>query len=355
MTPLLLDIIVFVYQFPLAFGCVKNRSQSSSEGAKNSKMVDIIVYSYEMAPNPQKLFQFLSYFNIPFKYVEIPEKLPRPDFTSVGITYRRAPLLSIDSDMYVDTALIITKLADIAAHTGGGGGKDGEAVDTKNHLEFDGLGQAIFKLATGLLPPDHALFKDEAFMKDRSELHGGAPFDPKVLAGARPQILSGMMSHLSLLERTFLKGDGSAFILGGSQPTTADMYLYWSVNWGLRYHDGARPEISPATYPVIFDWLSRVEHFLSGRRRDDKISWSEAQAVLQRPPKHEYAKFVPHDASNPLKLESGAGIRVTPTDSGKSHPQAGTLISLNRDQVCLRNAKGLVMHFPRIGYTVEAN
>ena len=43
---------------------------------------------------------------------------------------------------------------------------------------------------------------------------------------------------------------------------------------------------------------------------------------------------------------------MTPTDMGRSEPQFGGLISLNYEQVCLRNEKGLVMHCPRMGYEV---
>lgn len=310
-------------------------------------MVEIIVYSYEMAPNPQKLFQFLSFYNIPFKYVEIPVMLPRPDFTAIDIHYRRAPLLSIDSDMYVDTALIFEKLADIAAHTK-------PDVETTNHVEYDGLGQLGFKLAVGLIPSDSPFLKDEAFVKDRTELHGGAPFSAESMAAARPQTLSAMRSLLSVIKKKFLTGDGKKFVLGGERPSTADMYLYWSINWGLNVHQGARPEISPDTHPVIFAWLERVAAFIKSRRHDTKISWEEAKAVLVKPPVHEYAKFVPHDEANVLGLKTGQQVTVTPTDSGTSHPQPGELISLNDDQVCLRNKSGLVMHFPRLGYSVQA-
>ncbi|CCG81492.1 Predicted protein [Taphrina deformans PYCC 5710] len=309
-------------------------------------MVEIIVYGYEMAPNPQKLLQFLSFYNIPFKYVEIPIMLPRPDFTAIDIHYRRAPLLSIDSDMYVDNALIIEKLGDIAAHTG-------PDVETTNHLEFDALGQVAFKSAVGLVPVDSPMLKDGAFVRDRTELLG-VPFSAEKMAEARPQTLSTMLSVLSVIKRTFLDNGDREFFLGGERPSTADMYLYWSVNWGLNGHGGARPEISPETHPEIFAWLSRVAAFLGPRRQDTKISWSEAKAVLLKPPVHEYAKFVPHDEHNVLGLGRGRQITVTPTDSGRTHPQPGELISLNDDQVCLRNKSGLVMHFPRLGYLIQA-
>lgn len=305
---------------------------------------EIIVYSYEMAPNPQKLFHFLSLFAVPFKYVEVPWIMPRPQLSHVGVTYRRTPLLSINSDMYIDTALIVSKLSDIAQHT------NSDLSDTTNHLEFDALGQLGFQCATSLIPPETPFLKDKAFLADRTELTG-RPFDPEMLPKVRPMMISKMLSLVHLVESHFLRG-GRKFFLDGTMPSTADMHLYWSLNWGLRYHKGARPEVSDTTHPRIFQWLEDVESFIKDRRHETKISMDEAYKILQVPPTHEYAKFVPHVDDNPEGLQPGQRIKVTPADTGKTGPQFGSLISLNYEQACLRNDEGLVMHFPRMGYEV---
>ena len=308
---------------------------------------EIIVYSYELAPNPQKLSQFISFFAIPFKYVEIPTIMPRPMLAEIGITYRRTPLLSIGSDMYIDNALIISKLSDMAQHS-----SDTESLsDATNHLEYDSLGQLAFQLGAGLMPPDMPILHDKAFLADRSELLG-RPFDPSAMAKARPSTVSKMLSLLQLVQRHFLRDGERSFFLGGPTPSTADMHLYWGLNWGLRYHLGARPEISETSHPKIFAWLAAVETFIEGRKHQTDITMEEAYKVLQVPPTHEYAKFVPHVEANPEGLSEGQRIKVTPADTGKSGPQFGELISLNYEQVCLRNDKGLVMHFPRMGYEV---
>lgn len=308
---------------------------------------EIIVYGYEMAPNPQKLFQFLAFFNIPYKYVEIPVIMPRPQFKAIGITYRRSPLLSINSDMYVDNALIISRLSDIAQHSA-----DTGLTDATNHLEFDALGQQAFRLGVMLTHPDTPFLHDKAFLADRSELVG-ATFNPEDLARGRPMFLSQMISLVRLIEGHFLKGERK-FILDGETPTTADMHLYWGLNWGLRYHQGTRPEISPETQPRIFKWLEDVGDFIKNRKRETEITFDQAYEVLKVPPTHEYAKFVTHVDNNQEGLSQGQKIKVTPVDSGRSGPQFGTLLSLNYEQVCLRNEKDLVMHFPRTGYEIAS-
>lgn len=307
---------------------------------------EIIAYGYDMAPNPQKLFQFLALFKIPFKYVEIPSTMPRPQFAELGITYRRTPLLSIGSDMYVDTALILEKLSDIARHS------DCGLADATNHIEYDGLGQVAFQCATSLVPSDSPFLKDEHFLADRMELSGKS-FDPAVLTKIRPQAISKLLSLIGLVESHFLREDRQ-FFLGGATPSTADMHLYWGLNWALKYHAGAQPEVSESTRPKIFKWLSDVEAFIKDRRLDTKMDMDDARKVLQAPPKHEYAKFVHHAEENPEGLSVGQKIKVTPLDTGRSGPQVGELISLNYEQVCLRNEKKLVMHFPRLGYEIVA-
>ena len=194
------------------------------------------------------------------------------------------------------------------------------------------------------------MLRDKAFLADRADVIG-RPFDPEAMAKARPQTISKMLSLVHLVQSHFL-GDGRKFFLGGDTPSTADMHLYWGLNSGLRSHPGARPEISASSHPRIFGWLGEVERFIKERRIETKITMAEAYEVLRVPPTHEYAKFVPHVSGNPEGLSQGQRIKVTPTDSGRSGPQFGSLISLNYEQVCLRNEKGLVMHFPRMGYEV---
>ncbi|MCJ1473831.1 hypothetical protein MMC13_002483 [Lambiella insularis] len=253
---------------------------------------EIIVYSYDWAPNPQKLFQFLSLFAIPYKCVELPPTMPRPQLAAIGITYRRTPLLSIGSDMYVGNARIIAKLADIAQHSSTG------LSDPTKHPEYDALGQLAFQLAAALPPPDTAMLQDPP----------SSPTAPTCT----------MLSLAQLVQPHFLR-DGRRFFLGGGTPSTADLHLHW----GLQTHSGAKPEISASSHPALFAWLDAVAQFLAPRRVETRIAMEEAYEVLRVPPTHEYAKFVPHVRDNPEGLSEGQMVEVTPTDSGRSGPQGG--------------------------------
>lgn len=57
---------------------------------------DIVLYGYAQSPYFQKIVLVLNFLQLPYSLCQQPRVLPRPDFQSVGITYRRIPLLSID-------------------------------------------------------------------------------------------------------------------------------------------------------------------------------------------------------------------------------------------------------------------
>lgn len=59
-------------------------------------MVEIILYGYPSSPYYQKLVLTLNFLRLPHVLCPEPRMLPRPDFVSIGVTYRRIPLLSID-------------------------------------------------------------------------------------------------------------------------------------------------------------------------------------------------------------------------------------------------------------------
>jgi len=182
-------------------------------------MVELIFYGYDEAPNSRKVLHTLELFRIPFKYCQIPRTWPRPDFQSIDIAYRRSPLFSIDSDMYVDSSLIIDKLCDIAQHT------DHHVKDNSNYRAYEAFGREPFTYAVGLIPDEYPVWQDKGFLADRQELVGpGRDFSQEAFKKARPYTISYFCSYLSVIEKSMLKGDGKKFFMGGDLPTMADIY-----------------------------------------------------------------------------------------------------------------------------------
>ena len=55
----------------------------------------IIIYDYDGSPYAQKVRMMLDLAGISYKKCDVPVVLPRPQLESLGITYRRIPLLAI--------------------------------------------------------------------------------------------------------------------------------------------------------------------------------------------------------------------------------------------------------------------
>ena len=107
--------------------------------------------------------------------VQVPMTLPRPELSeTMGVTYRRIPILAIGRDIYADTSLIASTLErryPASAGYGtlfpprkGGGSSDTGMVKTLVMYYFD---RAIFPLAAFSLP--YGKFP-EGFVKDRADV-----------------------------------------------------------------------------------------------------------------------------------------------------------------------------------------
>lgn len=101
-----------------------------------------------------------------------PPILPRPDLASLGIKYRRIPLLSIGNDVYCDTYLILRELERRFPN----GGLD---IDPEKSKEFGERSNKIFPYAAGCIPSDLPLMKDERFVKDRADYSGKVSFNSR--------------------------------------------------------------------------------------------------------------------------------------------------------------------------------
>lgn len=283
-----------------------------------------------MSPFYQKVFQTLTFLNLPFKTCIQPHMLPRPDLNSVGITYRRIPLLSIDNEMYADTAIIISKLCQIA--------------DVQNYKDAETFGKEAFNYGVGLLPAK--FMQDENFVKDRADF-AGRPFDPKMIAALRPATLSQFMALLHTLENNTLS---SSNFVKGSKMTVADIHVGFVYQWVLMGHQGAEPECNNKIFPKTYAWLNRMAE-ANPPKKVEKISWEDAKKILLSSAQHEN---VIHNSKDPLGMQVGQPVSVTPTDTGRSHPQIGELVAINFEEVCIKvPGSGIRMHFPRFGFVVQ--
>ncbi|BFZ53561.1 hypothetical protein PYCC9005_000586 [Savitreella phatthalungensis] len=290
-------------------------------------MTRIIVYGYPASPYFQKVLLTLAFCGLDHEICPEPRVLPRPDFESIGITYRRIPLVSIGSELYADTSLIISKLCELA-------GK-------QNARAFETFANSQFHLGAGLIPFE--LINDEAFLKDRSALTG-RPWDEETIKRNRPIVASQFLSFSEIVSG-MLRQD--KFINGPSM-SMADVHVLFLMQWILLGHKGGRKEVSPESHREIYQWMSSCHEALP-KVKGVKITFDEARpALLQSSSSSAGSTYV-----EPLGFKVGDSASVTPMDTGRTHPQIGTIVDINASEITLRTDKGAQIHFPRLNYVVK--
>lgn len=297
-------------------------------------MSRIIVYGYPASPYYQKVLLTLAFCGLEYDICPQPRALPRPDFESIGINYRRIPLLSIGSDLYADTSLVCSKLCALAGKS--------------EHKAFEHMGKEMFPLGASLIPFN--LIADPAFLKDRTALTGRS-WDEKTIKANRPAALSAFLSYAAKVDEMLKDGD----FVNGSTFSMADIHLLFIFQWILVGHKGAEPEVSPSTHPKIYAWVKRCLSSLP-RSKAGKIKFDEARKVLQQGAASSgstHAALATSAVPEPTGIKVGDQVTVTPVDTGRTHPQAGTVDFISAEEICVLTSEGIHIHFPRIGYAVR--
>src|SRR6266496_180472 len=76
-------------------------------------MAELILHHYPLSFFAEKIRRILAYKRIPWRSVEQPMMMPKPELTALTGGYRRIPVLQIGADVYCDTALIVHVLEEL--------------------------------------------------------------------------------------------------------------------------------------------------------------------------------------------------------------------------------------------------
>ncbi|KAJ3308541.1 hypothetical protein HDV04_001165 [Boothiomyces sp. JEL0838] len=283
---------------------------------------EIVLYGYEQSPYFLKVLSVLNLFGLPHKVCNQPMMLPRPDFLSLDITYRRIPLLSIGNSLYCDSSLIIQKLC--------------ELTQNEYHKEWEFIGKELFQFGSALLNPQSL---PDDFLKDRSDLLG-RPLNREAMLKNRPFALTYFTAHLDTIETQFLKE--KKFVLGNL--SIADIHVGFAL---INYLKLAHP-ISPQTHPKVYEWVGELQKLTTITNR---VSFAEAKQFLTSHP-CEFDKEPSTPDNHYLGLNKGDLVSVLPNDTGKNHPQKGQLVFIKHNEACVLTAGGVFVHFPLLGYYI---
>jgi hypothetical protein len=125
---------------------------------------------------------------------------------------------------------------------------------------------------------------------------------------------------------------------------------------------GALPKdvISPTQFPKVFAWIQRFRDALKQAKasapKQVKVTGEEVIKYMQTA---KFAESIGDVAVNdPLKLKAGDEVEVFPIDSGFSHRDCGTLLTLTPNEVVVgkkMNVGGgpIRVHYQRWGFRVN--
>jgi glutathione S-transferase len=300
-------------------------------------MADIILHHYPLSPFAEKIRRILAYKDLPWRSVEQPVMMPKPDLIPLTGGYRRIPVLQIGADIYCDTTCIVRRLERLAPRPAclpaRQAGIAAVIEDWADHrLFFQTVPPVIVELEPHL-PPD--ILVDRAAMSpalSRDAIFGAAPH-------AHAQALLSL-DRLDAQLRTdpFLLGD--AF----SVADAACYHPIWFMQHGGHVFDAVKAR------PALAAWYARIEAF--GPGRVEAMTPAEALAVARAATPEDAGSG---EAGSAADYAVGDTVAITPDDYGVEQVK-GTVARLSADEIVLTRedaSLGMVaVHFPRAGYRV---
>jgi glutathione S-transferase len=299
---------------------------------------NVILHHFDLSPYAEKVRTLLGIKRLEWHSVQIPMVMPKPDLTALTGGYRKTPVMQIGADIYCDTNLIALELERLCPTPSlfpDGGRGLGLALGVWGDRFFE-PGAGLAMTVNAELPAD--------LVKDRQQFFSHMDFSS--LAARVPQMYAQLRSHLALIDEQL--SDGRAFLLG-REPGLADATAWFPIWMGHGFLATFGELVAPFAH--LLRWQQLMRDIGHGQRTE--IDAARALAIA-----HDSAPLPGRgvDPADPLALSAGQSVTVTPDDYGKV-PVTGELITLDVHEVALRRrdarAGEVVVHFPRLGYTVE--
>lgn len=121
---------------------------------------------------------------------------------------------------------------------------------------------------------------------------------------------------------------------------------------------GALPDkvFSKETFPKVFAWMGRFDNAIkTAKAAAPKVVSLKGTEAAQQILSAEFAETEKDvdPVESQSTLRKGDQVEVFPTDSGSSHHEKGTLVSLMGNEIVIRLDNGVRLHTPRIGFRVR--
>ena len=303
----------------------------------------ITLHHYEFSSFSQKVRTALGLKQLTWRSVDIPGMPPRPLLTPLTGGYRRAPVLQMGADIYCDTHAILAVLdrlqpAPTLLPAGSEGLARGLAFAWERQMWVPTIGVLVHYIGEHI-PPE--------FIKDRKEGYLGIDISEAAMAPQfqeHVQFVRAQIAWLAqaLASRRFLFGDG---------PSIADLAC-WQTIFLLRKNCPPDVDALLGLAPII-DWYDRI--LALGHGQSTPMTSEEAFEIACQASPEPVTHLPPN--GDPGGLKDGTAVRVTPDDNARVSV-TGTLVAADAFEIVIHRrderAGDLHIHFPRLGYTLEA-
>lgn len=304
-------------------------------------MSDIILHHYPQSPVAEKVRVVLGIKQLNWYSVEIPRLPPKPDLMPLTGGYRRTPVMQIGADIYCDSQCIIREIQrrfpEPTLYPGGGAG-----LPWALSRWTDG---PVFKLAINVVL-GAAEELPEAFAADRGRLYFGPDFKIEQLQQSINQALAELRAHLGWIEQRL--SSGRQFILG-NEPGLPDALCYYLI-WFIRGRYAGGPEFL-SQFKNLVNWEERVKAI--GHGQSEPITAGKALEIARNAESITPEKPDPGD---PQQLKPGMQVDIVPAEDGGDPIVTGTIVSLEAETISIQRSDeqvgDVVVHFPRVGYSV---
>jgi len=298
-------------------------------------MDDVILHHYALSPYAEKVRRILGFKGIPWRSVEIPVVMPKPDLTALTGGYRKTPVLQIGADVYCDTDLIARVLERV------------RPTPTLFPPGAESLSYMIgpwqnelFMLAVYQVGTAAPVFPD-GFVEDRAKIIEGFSLE-KIVAEVGPQ-REQLRARLDLLDRLLAT---RSWLLGDA-PSLGDFAICHPI-FVLRAVEQTAGILEPFTH--VRAWADRMDAI--GHGTFEALTGPDAVEIARAATPADGLVVEPGE---PNGLAAGDDVEVVHESFGKD-PTRGTLVGATVDGVAVRRedarAGTVVVHFPREHYVV---
>jgi len=300
-----------------------------------------ILHHYDYSPFSEKIRLAFGLKGLAWHSVEAPAVMPKPELVALTGGYRHIPVMQVGADVFCDTRTIARALDRLWPERPlVRPATRGLSTAIEAWAERD-LFWPIARYVTGV----NAQTVDPRLHADRAALRGKPPPSPDRLQSVARRSLAQVRAVLPVVERMLAAG---ADWLLPDGPGQADFAVYHGL-WFLSAFDiDCSHEL--AQCPATRAWMARVATI--GHGSPMPMAAADALAIAARGMPAALAPSVVDDA-----LPSpGARVAVQPDDY-TTEAVCGVLAQVDHDDVrVLRDDTALgavMMHFPRIGYTIK--